>query len=165
MNHRLNSIEEFLGLRDRLRADQDPTIPTIVIPAGTCGQASGANDLIRVAKRELLTRKLADQIHLCITGCHGFCETEPCVVVEPRGTYYPRVGVEEMERIIRALSRGKVCEELFYVDPDFRERIEKKKDIPFFRQQGRTLLSRGERIDPIRIYHYLVNGGYSAFTR
>jgi NADH-quinone oxidoreductase subunit F len=164
MNHKLKSMEEFLGLRDRLRADQDPTIPTIVIPAGTCGQASGANDLIRVAKRELLTRKLADQIHLCITGCHGFCETEPCVVVEPRGTYYPRVGVEEMERIIRALSRGKVCEELFYLDPDSRERIEKKKDIPFFRKQGRTLLSRGERIDPIRIYHYLVNGGYSALA-
>ena len=164
MNHKLKSIEEFRGLRDRLRADQDPATPTIVIPAGTCGQASGANDLIRVAKRELLARKLTDQIHLCITGCHGFCETEPCVVVEPRGTYYPKVGVEEMERIIRDVSRGKVCEELLYVDPDSRERIEKKKDIPFFRRQGRTLLSRGERIDPIRIYQYILNEGYSALA-
>ena len=154
----------MLGLRDRLRADQDPTIPTIVIPAGTCGQASGANDLIRLAKRELLARKLTDRIHLCITGCHGFCETEPCVVIEPRGTYYPKVGIEAMERIIREISRGKVCEELLYMDPDSRERVEKKKDIPFFRKQGRSLLSRGERIDPIRIYHYLVNGGYSALA-
>ena len=162
MDHRLKNIEEFHALRERLRASQDPTVPTLVIPAGTCGQASGANDLIRVAKRELLSRKLADEIRLRITGCHGFCETEPCVVVEPRGTYYPRVGPGEMERIIRALSRGEICEELLYVDPDSGERIERKQEIPFFRRQGRTLLSRGERIDPIRIYHYILNGGYSA---
>jgi NADH-quinone oxidoreductase subunit F len=164
MTNRLKSIEDFRGLRDRLGLGRDPSIPTIIIPAGTCGQASGANDLIRVAKRELLARKLSDQIHLCITGCHGFCETEPCVVIEPRGTYYPRVGIQEMERIIRNLSRGKACEDLFYVDPDSGQRIEKKGDIPFFRTQTRTLLSRGEKIDPIRIYHYIENDGYTALA-
>ena len=40
-------------------AARDPASPTIVISAGTCGQASGANDLIRVAKREILDRGLA----------------------------------------------------------------------------------------------------------
>jgi len=164
MTNLLKSIDDFWGLRDRLRLGRDPAIPTIIIPAGTCGQASGANDLIRIAKRELLARKLTDQIHLCITGCHGFCETEPCVVIEPHGTYYPKVGIREMERIIRATSQGKVCEELLYVDPDSGERIEKKKDIPFFRTQTRTLLSRGEKIDPIRIYHYIGNNGYSALA-
>ncbi len=164
MINRLKSIEEFWGLRDRLRLGRDPEVPTIIIPAGTCGQASGANDLIRVAKRELLARKLTDQIHLCITGCHGFCETEPCVVIEPLGTYYPKVGIQEMERIIRTLSRGKVCEDLLYVDPDSGQRIEKKKDIPFFRTQARTLLSRGEKIDPIRIYNYIEHDGYSALV-
>jgi NADH-quinone oxidoreductase subunit F len=164
MTNLLKSIDDFWGLRDRLRLGRDPGIPTIIIPAGTCGQASGANDLIRIAKRELLARKLTDQIHLCITGCHGFCETEPCVVIEPHGTYYPKVGIREMERIIRATSQGKVCEELLYVDPDSGERIEKKKDIPFLRTQTRTLLSRGEKIDPIRIYHYIGNNGYSALA-
>jgi NADH-quinone oxidoreductase subunit F len=164
MTDQLKSIEEFWGLRERLRLGRDPEVPTIIIPAGTCGQASGANDLIRVAKRELLARKLTDQIHLCITGCHGFCETEPCVVIEPQGTYYPKVGTREMERIIRTLTRGKVCEDLLYVDPDSGRRIEKKKDIPFFRTQARTLLSRGEKIDPIRIYNYIEHGGYSALA-
>ncbi len=164
MTDRLKSIEEFCRLRDRLRLGRDPGVPTIIIPAGTCGQASGANDLIRVAKRELLARKLTDQIHLRITGCHGFCETEPCVVIEPQGTYYPKVRVQDMDRIIRTLVRGKICEDLLYVDPDSGRRIEKKKDIPFFRTQARTLLSRGEKIDPIRIYHYIENNGYSALA-
>ena len=48
----------FNCLHDRLIADRDPDSPTIIIPAGTCGQASGANDLIRITKRELLNKKL-----------------------------------------------------------------------------------------------------------
>ncbi len=47
------SIQEFGRLQERL-GGPNPNVPTIVIPAGTCGQASGANDLIRIAKRELL---------------------------------------------------------------------------------------------------------------
>lgn len=160
----LKGIEYFRRLRDLLRADSDRTVPVITIPAGTCGQASGANDLIRVAKREILSRKLTEKISLCITGCQGFCEMEPFVVIEPRRTFYPRVGVKEMEKIVRAVAAGEVCEELLYMDPETREKIEKKEDLPFYRRQVRTLLARGERIDPIRIYNYIENGGYAALA-
>jgi len=61
---------------ENLKAELKPivmfSIPTIVISAGTCGQASGANDLIRIAKRELIANGLTNRIHLRITGCHGF---------------------------------------------------------------------------------------------
>ena len=80
---KLKSIDDFKELQERLIADRDLTIPTIVIPAGTCGQASGANDLIRITKRELLARELTEKIHLRITGCHGFCEMEPSLLIEP----------------------------------------------------------------------------------
>jgi hypothetical protein len=50
---RLNSIEQLQALEQRMSADRDPNLPVIVISAGTCGQASGANDLIRIAKREI----------------------------------------------------------------------------------------------------------------
>ena len=65
---RLNSIKQFKDLRERMVSARDPKIPTIVISAGTCGQASGANDLIRVSKRELLFKSLTERIHLRITG-------------------------------------------------------------------------------------------------
>ena len=44
---KLKSIDDFISLRNRLVDEHDDNIPTIVIPAGTCGQASGANDLIQ----------------------------------------------------------------------------------------------------------------------
>src|SRR5512147_761980 len=107
---RLESIADFRALEKRIQTDRDPSIPVIVIPAGTCGQASGANDLIRIAKREILAKGLADRIRLRVTGCHGFCQAEPSVLVEPEGTFYPRLGIEEMALLVEAVSRGQIRE-------------------------------------------------------
>ena len=87
---KVKSVDEFLSLHDRLTADRNIDLPTLVIPAGTCGQASGANDLIRMTKRELLNKKLTEKIRLRITGCHGFCEMEPSMLIEPLGSLLPK---------------------------------------------------------------------------
>jgi NADH:ubiquinone oxidoreductase subunit F (NADH-binding)/(2Fe-2S) ferredoxin/Pyruvate/2-oxoacid:ferredoxin oxidoreductase delta subunit len=161
---RLKSIDAFKELQERMIGDRDPSIPTIIIPAGTCGQASGANDLIRVAKRELLARELTEEVKLRITGCHGFCEMEPSLLIEPRGIFYPRVGPDDMVRIVEAVARGDVLEDLLFVEPETGVPVEKKDDIPFFKKQVRTILAQNEKIDPIRIYNYIENGGYSVLT-
>jgi len=162
---RLKTIEDFGALQNRIVSDRDPSIPVIVISAGTCGQASGANDLIRVTKREILAKGLAEKIHLRITGCHGFCQAEPSVLIEPRGTFYPRLGIKEMTRIVEAAARGDVLQELLWRDPKTRKRVEKQSDIPFFQSQTRTILSRNEKVDPIRICNYIENRGYSSLVR
>lgn len=157
---KLKSIQEFKGLMSRLATDIDPEVPCIIIPAGTCGQASGANDLIRIAKREILSKKLMDKISLRITGCHGFCEMEPSVLVEPHRTFYPQVSPDDMPRIIHAVAEGNILKDLLFVDPQTEKSLEKQEDIPFFKKQKRTILSRNEKVDPIRIYNYLQCGGY-----
>jgi len=162
---RLRSPEDFEDLLVRLVADTDPSRPTLVISAGTCGQASGANDIIRVAKRQLLERGLGDRIALRITGCNGYCEAEPSIVVEPRRTFYAKVSMGDVGRIVEAVAEGRVLEDLLSRDAATGETIECQDDLPFFRRQVRTIMSRNERIDPIRIYHSLRNGGYSAFLR
>jgi NADH-quinone oxidoreductase subunit F len=160
----LRSTTAFNALYERLVARLDPDAPTIVIPASTCAQASGANDIIRVTKKELLARGLAECINLRITGCHGFCQMEPNVLIEPGGTFYPRVSVKNMARIVEAVASGEVLEDLLYTDPSSGKRIEKAADIPFFRKQVRTILSKNEKVDPIRIYNYIENSGYQALV-
>jgi len=161
---RLSSIDSLLAMAKRLAKQRDPQRPTIVIPAGTCGQASGANDLIRIAKREILERGLTSRIGLRVTGCHGFCEMEPSVLIEPRGTFYPKIGMDDMARIVEAVARGDVIEDLLWKDPKTRKRIELQSEIPFFKHQMRTILARNEKVDPIRIQHYIENGGYRALA-
>ncbi len=163
---RLGSIAQFKALQERVIADRGPQVPVVVvIPAGTCGQASGANDLIRITKREILVRGLADKLRLRITGCHGFCQAEPSVLIEPHGTFYPRLGIKQMIQVVEAVSEGRVIEHLLWRDPHSRRRVEKQSDIPFFRNQRRTILARNEKVDPIRVYDYLENGGYGALVK
>jgi len=162
---RLGSLAEFKAFQQRLADDRDTKTPVIIIPAGTCGQASGANDLIRITKRELLSKGLTEKVRIRITGCHGFCQAEPSVLIEPEGTFYPRLGIKQMVRVVEAVSQGQVLSDLLWLDAKTHKRIAKQGDIPFFRGQRRTLLERNEKIDPIRIFDYIENGGYSALAK
>ena len=126
-------------------AEKDPSIPVIVISAGTCGQASGANDLIRVAKRELLAG-LADRVRLRITGCHGYCQMEPSVLVEPRGHLLPEGQARgRWPRIVEAVAQGEVVEDLLFVDPATGERDRAPGRPPVLRQPGAHASSRATR--------------------
>jgi len=161
----LTSINELKELKSRISADRDTSIPTIVISAGTCGQASGANDLIRIAKRELISNGLTNRIHLRITGCHGYCEMEPSVLIEPSRVFYPKVNTDSMKRIIKSIYREEILEELLFRDPDTGKSIIREDDIPFYKKQKRNLLAINEKIDPIRLFDYLEAGGYDAFIK
>jgi NADH-quinone oxidoreductase subunit F len=175
---RLSSIDELEELRNVLFDATDESIPCIVIPTGTCGQASGAGDLIRVAKREILAKGLTKKVRLRITGCHGFCQMEPSVLVEPRRVFYPTVGPKEMERIfyptvgpkemeriVEAAARDEVLTDILFVDSETGKPVEKQDDIPFFNKQVRRLLAWNEKVDPIRIYDYIKDGGYSFLAK
>jgi NADH-quinone oxidoreductase subunit F len=161
---KFKSIEAFKAFQKKLKQTRAPEIPTIVIPAGTCCQASGANDLIRIAKREIIGRQLNRRVRLRITGCQGFCQMEPSVLVLPQRTFYPKVSVKTMEKIIEAVPQGAVVTDALYLDPDTGERIEKQEDIPFFKTQTRTILGQNEKVDPIRIFDYIACGRYRAFV-
>jgi NADH-quinone oxidoreductase subunit F len=161
---RLRSISAFKILQKLILSDRDPSFPTVVISAGTCGQASGANDLIRMAKREILSKNLSEKVHLRVTGCLGYCEMEPSVLVQPSGFFYPKLHMEEMPRVIEAAARGEAVEELLFVDPATGKTIAKQNDLPFFKRQARTIISRNEMVDPIRIYNYIECGGYGAIV-
>jgi NADH-quinone oxidoreductase subunit F len=105
---------------------------------------------------------LVEKAALRITGCHGFCEMGPFILTEPQNAFYAKVQPEDVPRIIDALLADKHVEELLYRDPVTGERFYNYDDIPFFKNQQRTLLAMNQRIDPIRMYNYISSGGYSA---
>ncbi|TET69269.1 MAG: FAD-dependent oxidoreductase, partial [Candidatus Zixiibacteriota bacterium] len=162
---RVKSINEFRQLREHLVANLDPTIPTIVICAGTACQASGSNDIMRVAKKYILQKHLVDEIKIRITGCHGFCEMGPFILSEPQRAFYHKVTIDDVPRILDAVLAGDYVEELLYRDPNTGEKYYRQDDIPFFKNQQRTIFSKNQLIDPIRIYDHIINGGYKAVEK
>ena len=141
-------------------ADEDKA--RIVICAGTACQASGANSIMRIAKKHIMEQGLIEKIALRITGCHGFCEMGPFILTEPQKAFYTQVKLEDVPRIIDAVLAGEYVEELLYQDPATGERYYSHDDIPFFKNQQRALLEMNQKIDPIRIYNYIGAEGYRA---
>ena len=165
--NRLASLDEFIGFRERILSERSPhdKRPTLVVSAGTCGQASGANDIIRIIKRYILEKNLSGKVTLRITGCQGFCEMEPFILVEPHRHLYPRLKMEDVPPAIEAAMGGYVEEALVYRDPRDGKAYANQDDIPFFRKQTRHILGDNEKLDPIRILGYIEQGGYSALQK
>jgi NADH-quinone oxidoreductase subunit F len=164
---RLSSVEEFVAFRHRVLSERELQYdkPTLVICAGTGGQASGANGVVRIIKREMLARNLQDKLGLRITGCQGFCEMDPFIVVEPGRQLYPKLRMEDIPRVIDAALGGYVDEELIYKDSRGHKACHTQEDIPFFQRQTRTLLGTNARLDPIRMLDYIEQKGYAALEK
>ncbi len=164
---RLQSVQDLARFRQDIYSEQTIRYdrPTLVVCAGTGGQASGSNDIIRVIKRVLLERGIQDRLGLRITGCQGFCEMDPFILVQPGRQLYPKLRMEDVPRVIDAVLGDYVDEQLIYKDArDGRPRYS-QNDIPFFEKQTRTILGSNEKLDPIRIRDYLALGGYTALEK
>jgi NADH-quinone oxidoreductase subunit F len=164
---RLHSVDEFADFRQRViyEREMEERRPCLVVSAGTCGQASGANDVIRIIKRHVLENQLQDKVTLRITGCQGFCQTEPFILVEPGRHLYPQVKMEDVPRIVDATLKGEVIDELLYRDKTTGKTYLSENETPFFRSQTRAILGMNYGIDPIRVLDYIVNDGYAALEK
>ncbi|MFC1636163.1 NADH-ubiquinone oxidoreductase-F iron-sulfur binding region domain-containing protein, partial [Planctomycetota bacterium] len=162
---RLSSVDQLEELRNVLFDAADENLPRIVICAGTACQASGSSDVIRVAKKYIIQNRLVGKVALRITGCHGFCEMGPFVLTEPQQAFYSQVKLDDIPKIIEALLSDAYVEDLLYKDPNTGETYYKRDDIPFFKNQQRSILGVHQAIDPVRVYDYVVQGGYGALGR
>ena len=161
---KLTTVEELAEYRNRILAERDYEYqkPTLVVCAGTGGQASGANDVIRKIKRYILDQFLQEKVDLRITGCQGFCEMDPFIVVQPGKHLYPKLKMEDVPRVIQAAIGGYVDEDLIYKDSKELRPCHSQTDIDFFKKQTRTILGTNEKLDPIRIIDYIEQDGYAA---
>ena len=164
---RISSVDEFVDFRKRILSEKSNQYekPILVVSAGTCGQASGANDIIRVIKRYIIERNLREKVAIRITGCHGFCEVEPFILVQPGQHLYPKLKMENVPRVIEAALGGFVDEQLVYREMPGNKIYKSQSDIPFFQKQTRTVIGNNEKLDPIRIFDYIEQGGYAALEK
>ena len=162
---KLSTIRELEQLRRRIRDRVTRAGPHITVCAGTACQASGANNIQRGVKRYLIEHSLVDQVALRITGCHGFCEMGPFLVTEPQGAFYPKIDTGDIPAVVDAAVTGECVEDLLYRNPTTGEVCRCLEEIPFFAKQQRTLLGKNQRLDPIRLFGYIAEGGYEALAK
>jgi len=138
----------------------------ILICAGTGCTSSGSRKLVDVLKEELQKHNLQDKVKITITGCHGFCEQGPLMIVEPDKTFYVRVQDSDVPEIVEQnLVAGQVVERLLYKDPSTGELSKTYETVPFYAKQQRLVLHNCGHINPEEVAEYIANDGYAGFTR
>ena len=163
---RLSSPEDLVKLRADLASRRDPARPCISVCAGAGCVASGATEVIAAFRAELAKQGLEARVDTKGTGCPGFCERGPVVVIHPEEICYLQVKAADVPEIVsQTIREKKVVERLVFADPDSGEKAVHESDIPFYKNQKRILLSDNIKLDSKSIEDYLAIGGYSALVK
>lgn len=159
----VNKLEEIRGEILKSRKKQKPTI---TICSGTGCHAYGCVKIAQAFEDEIKKQNLQDTVDVRTTGCHGFCERGPIVVIQPDGIFYQKIQLKDVKEVISETIKGKkIIERLLYVDPKTGEKIVYEKEVPFYKKQKRIIFENNGFIDPTEIKDYMALNGYSALAR
>jgi len=166
-NKRLSSTKELEEFRKEIQSKRRPDKLVVTVCTGTACQTYGSLEIYQKFDDEIKKQGLESAVvEAKATGCHGFCEQGPVVVIFPQEICYVKVKLEDVPEIVSAtLDQGKVIERLLYEDPLTGERITKDSDIPFYKNQMRLVFGNNRYINPRDVDDYIALGGYGALSK
>ena len=164
--NKLSAVQDLEALRTSLEEARGSVGTTITVCGGTGCQASRCREVIEALEEELRGEGLTDSVRLRVTGCHGFCEQGPIMIVASDNIFYCHVAPADVGEIVsETICGGRIIERLLYTDPVSGEKVRTQSEIPFYRLQERRLLAMNPQIDPRSIEDYIATGGYSALAK
>jgi NADH-quinone oxidoreductase subunit F len=138
----------------------------VTICGGTGCHAYGCLKVAQAFEEEVKRQNLEDSVDVRTTGCHGFCERGPIVVIQPEGIFYQRIQVDDIKEVIsETIKNKKIIDRLLYIEPRTKKSIILEKEIPFYKKQKRIIFGNNGFIDPTNIEDYIALDGYKALEK
>ena len=163
---KIRTPQELEALRNSLLQRRDPNRPCVRICLGTGCRARGSVDVVEAFINEIKKHHLEIQVDCKQTGCHGFCERGPVVVIGPKEIFYQKVRPRDVPEIVsKTLLNGEVVYRLLYIDPATGQKALYEYEVPFYKKQTRLVLANNGRIDPTNVLDYIAIGGYQALAK
>ncbi len=163
---RIRSVSDLERVRSAAVAKRDSIKTWLSICGGTSCTASKARPVREALQAAIAKKRLKSKVGLRLTGCHGFCEHGPMVVISPDGICYQKVNPEDALQIVEeTVLDHKTIDRLVYVDPQTEQKIPLEREIPFYSRQTRTLLAGNVLVDSTQIEDYLAIDGYQALAK
>jgi NADH-quinone oxidoreductase subunit F len=163
---KLRSDKDLMALQEAIGKERDPNKTCVTVCGGTGCRAWGGEEVRLAFIEEIRKQGLEGKVDVMRTGCHGFCERGPVVVILPKEIFYQQVGLGDVPEIVsKTLKNGHLVERLLYTDPATGKVVTYDHDVPFYKGQMRQVFSDNGRIDPTEIRDYIGRGGYSALSK
>ncbi|QNB47213.1 NADH-quinone oxidoreductase subunit NuoF [Thermanaerosceptrum fracticalcis] len=138
----------------------------VLVCAGTGCTSSDSQLVRRELLKQLAEKGLDKEIKVVETGCFGFCNLGPIMVVYPEGTFYCQVKTQDVNEIVEEhFIKGRPVQRLLYHEPDKETRTLEFDNIEFFRHQKRVALANCGHINPEVIEEYIARDGYFALAK
>ena len=138
----------------------------VLVCAGTGCTSSGSAEVRDALHAKLVEMGLDKEIDVVQTGCFGFCNLGPIMVVYPEGTFYTKVKVEDVAEIAEThLKGGQVVERLLYTIPGTETKAQDMSHIPFFQKQKRIALRNCGKINPEKIEEAIAHNAYQGLAK
>jgi NADH-quinone oxidoreductase subunit F len=163
--NRLKSQKDLASHRGHIQKQRDPQRLLISLCAGSGCGAYGTDEVKDALVKEISQNGLKEKVEVKVTGCHGFCEKGPIMVIHPEGTFYSQVKAEDVPEIVaETLVNKQLVERLLYKDPVSKKKLAKEAEVPFYSHQHRLIFGNNGLIDPTNIDDYIAMEGYSAMA-
>jgi NADP-reducing hydrogenase subunit HndC len=160
-----HSAAELEKLRAEILARRDPRKPAIAVCVGAGCHGLQSGRLVEAFREEVSKAGLESKIDIRATGCHGFCEKGPNVVIDPGEICYFEVKPADVPDVVAHTMKGEVVDRLTFTHPGTGEKAIHLGEVPFYKHQTRILIGDNPKIDPTRIDDYLALGGYAALSK
>ena len=162
----LKSPSDLEKLRKDILAKKDPKRLAIAACVSTGCQALGVQKVLEAFDKEIKKQGLEGKVEIKETGCLGFCEKGPRIVIYPEEIYYFQVKATDVPEIVsKTLINKEIVERLLYTDPVTGKKARHLSEVPFYKYQNRLLLESNRKLDPKKIEDYLAIGGYAALAK
>jgi len=164
---KIKSLKELEAVIEKeIELRKSDTRAVLTVSAGTCGQARGSLKVIDSLKSAIKKGNLEYKVKIRVTGCHGFCEAEPNIIIHPHDLFYQKVEPKNGKDIVdQTVLKNKVIDSLLFTDPTTGEKATRESEISFYKKQRRLVLGDNALIDPTDIYDYLSIGGYRSLLK
>jgi NADH:ubiquinone oxidoreductase subunit F (NADH-binding)/(2Fe-2S) ferredoxin/ferredoxin len=162
----LKSPSDLEKLRKDILAKKDPKKLAIAACVSTGCQALGVQKVLEAFNEEIKKQGLEGKVEIKETGCLGFCEKGPRIVIYPEEIYYFQVQAKDVPEIVsKTLIKNEIVEKLLYTDPITGKKARHLAEVPFYKYQNRLLLESNSKLDPKKIEDYLAIDGYKALSK
>ncbi|MBN1755655.1 4Fe-4S binding protein [bacterium] len=163
---KFKKIEDLTRYKKQVESQRESQTKTITVCGGTGCIALGASKVIQSFHEAVSRHQLNEQVKVLVTGCHGFCEKGPLVVIRPKGIFYHSVKPKDAEEIVeKSVIGDEIVERLLFVDPVNHEKYSREDQVPFYEKQMRLIFGNNGFLNPTSIDDYIAIGGYSALAR